>query len=92
MFTDLAGNRDAGLSGSTAWNFGTAATDTTPPTLLSLSPADDGSNVAAGANLVLRFDEAVVAGSGNITIRSGARRCAALPSATPARCRSPAAS
>lgn len=70
-FTDLAGNRDAGLSGSTAWNFGIAASDTTAPALLSLSPADDGSNVAAGASLVLRFDEAVVAGSGSITIRAG---------------------
>ncbi len=73
-FADLAGNRAAALSDSTAWNFATVSTDArAPATLLSLSPADDGSNVAAGANLVLRFDEAVVAGSGNITIRSGAQ-------------------
>jgi len=70
-FTDLAGNRDAGLDGSTTWNFGVAASDTAAPALLTLSPADDGLNVAAGANLVLQFDEAVMAGSGNITIRAG---------------------
>src|SRR5262245_61906260 len=44
-------------------------TDTTAPLLLSTSPVDDATNVSPFANLVLTFDEAVKAGSGNIEIR-----------------------
>lgn len=69
--TDMAGNPYAGISGTTAWNFSTVSVDTAPPQTISLSPADDVSGVAAGANLVLQFNEAVVAGNGNIVIRSG---------------------
>ena len=47
---------------------GTPVTDTTAPTLTSLSPADNSTNVATSANLVLTFDESVQAGSGNIVI------------------------
>ena len=46
--------------------------DTTAPTLSSSSPADDATGVAAGANIVLTFDETVQAGSGTITISDGA--------------------
>lgn len=69
--TDLAGNAYAGLGGGTAWNFTTASTDTSPPQLLSLLPADDSSAVAPGANLVLQFNEPVLAGSGSIVVRAG---------------------
>ena len=46
--------------------------DTTPPSLLALSPPDGATGVAAGSNLVLTFTEAVVAGSGNIVIYNAA--------------------
>jgi serralysin len=72
-FTDMTGNAHGGLAGSTAWNFQTTASDTTPPQLLSLTPADDASAVSGSANLVLRFNEPVQAGSGNIVIRAGAQ-------------------
>ncbi len=49
-----------------------AGGDTTPPVLLSSSPADDAGNVAPAADIVLTFNEAVQAGSGNITITDGA--------------------
>ncbi|MES2296970.1 MAG: Ig-like domain-containing protein, partial [Pseudomonadota bacterium] len=69
VFKDLAGNAYAGISGSTALNFGTAAAlDTTAPVLLTSSPADEASSVAVGANLVLTFSETLQAGSGNILI------------------------
>lgn len=42
--------------------------DTSNPLLLSSTPADNASTVAVGANIVLAFNESVVAGSGNITI------------------------
>jgi methionine-rich copper-binding protein CopC len=70
-FTDLAGNPHAGLTGSTAWNFSTGSSDNTAPRVVSLTPADDAAQVTAGADLVLRFDEPVLAGSGNIVIRAG---------------------
>ncbi|WP_395699690.1 Ig-like domain-containing protein [Aquabacterium sp.] len=68
---DLAGNAFAGLAGNAAWNFNTATSDTTPPQLLALSPADDATAVAVGADLVLTFNENVSVGSGSIVIRSG---------------------
>jgi len=43
--------------------------DTTAPTVSTLSPVDDATDVAVGANLVITFDEAVDAESGNITIK-----------------------
>ena len=48
--------------------FGTAA-DTTAPTLSSSTPADNATNVAVDANIVLNFDEYVDVESGNITIK-----------------------
>ncbi|SDT84688.1 Ig-like domain-containing protein [Desulfobacula phenolica] len=42
--------------------------DTTAPTLVSLSPVDDATDVAVGANLVLTFDETVAAGTGAFRI------------------------
>ena len=42
--------------------------DTTPPVVTSFDPVDDAVKVAIDANLVVRFDENVAAGSGNIVI------------------------
>ncbi|MEO3386809.1 DUF4214 domain-containing protein [Mesorhizobium sp. CAU 1741] len=42
--------------------------DTTAPTLVSNTPADDATGFAADANIVLTFDEDMVAGSGDIVI------------------------
>ncbi len=67
--TDVAGNAYAGISDADALNFATAPPpDTTAPMLVSSSPADDATAVAAGANIVLTFDSAIVLGSGNITL------------------------
>jgi 2',3'-cyclic-nucleotide 2'-phosphodiesterase (5'-nucleotidase family) len=48
-----------------------AGADLTPPTLLSSNPADGATGVAVGANVVLTFSEAVVAGAGNFTLSDG---------------------
>ena len=45
--------------------------DMTAPTLISTTPIDNALGVALGANLVLTFNEAVQAGSGNIVIFNG---------------------
>ena len=47
-------------------------TDTTGPVLTAATPADNATAVAAGNNIVLTFNEAVAAGSGNIVISNGA--------------------
>ncbi|WP_035726294.1 choice-of-anchor I family protein [Bradyrhizobium murdochi] len=47
-------------------------TDATGPTLTAATPADNATAVVAGNNIVLTFDEAVMAGTGNIVISSGA--------------------
>jgi len=43
-------------------------TDTTNPTVSSLSPADGATGVATNANLVITFNETVVAKTGNISL------------------------
>src|SRR6185369_11697681 len=47
------------------------AGDTTAPTLVSSTPADNATGIAGAGDIVLTFDEAVKAGSGNITITDG---------------------
>ena len=54
-------------------NFGQAA-DTTAPTLDSSTPADNATNIAVDANIVLNFDENVDVESGNITIKKNIRQ------------------
>lgn len=69
VLTDLAGNKFAGIAGSSTYNFTIrAATDTTAPLLTSLNPADNATGVAPGSNLVLTFNEAMQAGTGNLLI------------------------
>ena len=46
--------------------------DQTAPVLVSAAPADDAARVAPGADIVLRFSEAVRAGTGSITLTDGA--------------------
>ncbi|WP_375561187.1 Ig-like domain-containing protein [Bernardetia sp. OM2101] len=52
-------------------NATTLATTPTPPTVTTLFPADDATNVAINTNLVLTFDRNVQAGTGNITVTDG---------------------
>ncbi|MBF0400894.1 MAG: FG-GAP repeat protein [Magnetococcales bacterium] len=46
--------------------------DVTAPTLLSSTPADNTTSVATNSNIVLTFNENVVAGTGNIILSNGA--------------------
>jgi methionine-rich copper-binding protein CopC len=66
-FRDLAGNNFAGISGPTAWNFTTG--DFTAPTVVSLSPPDDATDVQLDANLIITFNENVQKGTGNIVLK-----------------------
>ena len=66
--SDLAGNPFAGWTDASTWNFSTSGTDSTAPRIVLVSPADDDSHVALDASLVIEFDEAVTAGSGNIVL------------------------
>ena len=49
---------------------GSAGPDTTPPAISGSSPADNATGVAADANLVLTFNEAIALGTGNITLKN----------------------
>lgn len=58
-FADLKGGYFPGV-GVGDWSFTTAGVlDTDAPVITSLSPADDATNVAVDANLVIQFDEVV---------------------------------
>ncbi len=67
---DLANNAFAGIADNTTWSFATAATDTSPPTISTLSPADSATGIALGANLVANFGENIARGTGNITVKN----------------------
>jgi len=65
-FDDTAGNSYAGISDTTTWSFTTADVDN--PTVGTLSPADNATDVALDSSLVITFAEVVDVESGNITI------------------------
>ncbi|MGB1130344.1 MAG: Ig-like domain-containing protein, partial [Haloferula sp.] len=68
---DTAGNAFAGINDDTTWNFSTVLpSDTTPPSIVTLEPADDSVDVALGANLVVTFDEDIAVGSGSVTLKN----------------------
>ena len=67
-FDDSSSNSYAGISSTTALSFTTAA-DVQNPTLSSSTPADNATDVALDANIVLNFSEIVDVETGNITIK-----------------------
>lgn len=52
-------------------NMASLPIDTSAPTVTTLSPADDSTNVAASNNIVVTFNEAIALGTGTVEIRSG---------------------
>ncbi len=63
---DLAGNSFGGIADASVWTFTTAsdtASDTTPPTIITLSPSNEAAGVAVNAEFSITFDEDVVAGA-----------------------------
>lgn len=62
---DASANPFAGISDPAVWNF---ATDSAPPVIASLFPADNSNYVAVQTNLVANFSETISAGSGNIEL------------------------
>jgi hypothetical protein len=65
---DAAGNGFTGIAATNVWSFHTVAGDFVVPTISTLSPADDATDVLVGANLVATFSEPLQVGSGNVTI------------------------
>jgi methionine-rich copper-binding protein CopC len=65
-FDDSSSNSYAGINDKTSLNFTTA--DVNAPTLSSSTPADGATGIAVDTNIVLNFNEAVDAESGNIII------------------------
>ena len=78
---DVAGNN---YSGTTAYDFSTTsatpATDTTPPTVVTFSPANAATGVGISSDLVLTFSEAIHKGSGAIAIHNGSSTGAVVAS------------
>ncbi|WP_245238035.1 Ig-like domain-containing protein [Paenibacillus etheri] len=63
-FKDEAGNLFTGITSKTVWRFTTAAEITNGPTVISLSPADEATNVGVDSDLKLTFSENVLGVSG----------------------------
>ncbi len=57
----------AGISTATTWNF--TSSDTTAPTVSTLSPTDNATGINQTANLVITFSEIVQGGTGTIIIK-----------------------
>ncbi len=69
--TDLGGNAVTAAGFNNVNPTGTLAVDVTAPAVATFSPIDGATGVAAGANIVLTFSEAIALGTGTITLRSG---------------------
>lgn len=69
-FKDTAGNHTTVNTSTTYWNFTTH--ETTRPSVSTLSPSDDATDVSVNTNLVMTFDESVVPGSGSILLKKSA--------------------
>ena len=65
---DLAGNVYAG---TTSYNFATVG-DTSAPTVVSFTPADEASAVALDSNIVVTFNESIQRGTGTIMLKTSA--------------------
>jgi uncharacterized sulfatase len=62
-------NGFAGITNDTTWTFSTAAQDLTAPLITLKSPPDNATEVSRAGNIVATFDDAIVAGSGSITLK-----------------------
>ena len=68
VIQDIAGNNYAGFTGNNTWGFITL--DNIAPTLVSLSPTNNASNIVPSTNLVMTFSENIKKGAtGNILIK-----------------------
>ena len=65
---DAAGN--ALVTASAILDDTTITVDGTPPTIATVSPADDATSAVLNANLAVTFSESVVIGTGNITLKN----------------------
>ncbi|MCU0352431.1 MAG: Ig-like domain-containing protein, partial [Cytophagales bacterium] len=76
-FQNAAGTDNyAGIADTTTWRF---TTDGTRPTVSQFTPAQNATNVAVAANLVMRFSEKIERGTGNIVIRDGTTVVETIP-------------
>src|SRR5258706_458290 len=70
---DMAGNAYASHKAASDFGLSTELRRVpTPPTLSGTTPADNSTNVAVSANLVLTFSESIKAGSGHVCIHDAA--------------------
>lgn len=68
---DIVDGHGGSLGATLKFTLEPAFVDEDPPVLLSAEPADDSTAVPVTNNIVLHFDEAVTAGSGNIVVTNG---------------------
>lgn len=62
-------NAFAGITDDATWTFGTAAQDPTAPVITLKSPPDNATAISRATNIVATFDDAIIAGTGNITLK-----------------------
>ncbi|MBN2324707.1 MAG: Ig-like domain-containing protein [Spirochaetes bacterium] len=68
-FMDASDNMHVGITDTASWDFQAgASTNLAGPVIADLFPEDEQTDVALNANLVVTFDEAVIAGTGNVNI------------------------
>lgn len=62
-------NAFAGITDDVTWAFATAAQDLTAPLITLKSPLDNATGVSRATNIVATFDDDILAGTGNITLK-----------------------
>ncbi|MEQ9009256.1 MAG: Ig-like domain-containing protein, partial [Ekhidna sp.] len=67
---DASGNSFAGFEDNMTWSFTTeTAPDDTPPSIISITPADNSIDVDPGTNLTIEFDEDVFLGNSSFLVK-----------------------
>lgn len=67
--TSSPANAFTGITDDVSWTFGTAAQDLTAPVVTLKSPPDNATGVSRATNITVTFDDPIVRGSGNITLK-----------------------
>jgi uncharacterized sulfatase len=62
-------NAFAGITDDVTWTFSTASQDLTAPVITLKSPLDNTTGVSRAAHIVATFDDGILAGTGNITLK-----------------------
>lgn len=68
-FTSKSGEPFAGITDTQTWNYHTSSKDSAKPSIISYTPGKNANVADLGSDLILKFNEPVIPGGGNVIIK-----------------------